>query len=223
VITNPDLARRAIADIAQAIGRSGLVINTSGNASARLTDGRIAITPNGVPYEEIQVEDVVILGADGTRSIGSRPPSSEAALHLACYEASEASAIVHTHSRFATTLSALVDEVPPIHYQMASLGWPIVVGEYATFGSPELAAHTVVALGNRNAALMRNHGAITIAPSLAEALSRAITLEWVCEIFYRATLIGQPSILSTEEMQVVHRKQGRLAAIRADTTGVTEQ
>jgi len=213
VITDLDVARRAVANIARALGRSDLVINTSGNASARLADGRIAITPNGVPYEEIQVEDVAILGADGRHSIGSRPPSSEAALHLACYAASGASAIVHTHPRFATTLSTIVDEVPPIHYQMASLGWPIVVGEYATFGSPELAAHTVAALGDRNAALMRNHGAIAIGSSPAEALSRAITLEWVCEIFYRAMLIGQPSILEADEMQ----------AIRADATGVTEK
>jgi len=210
-------ARQTVADVAKALGRSGLVIHTSGNVSVRLEDGRIAITPNGVPYEQLELDDIAIVGTDGAQQFGSRPPSSETLLHLACYEArDEERAIVHTHSTFATILSTLVDEVPPIHYQMADLGWPIVVGEYATFGSQQLAKHTVEALGDRNVALMKNHGMIALAAGADHALRRATTAEWICEVFYRARLLGRPSLIESDELDIVLSKQRQLAASRAE-------
>jgi L-fuculose-phosphate aldolase len=117
------------------------------------------------------------------------------------------SAIVHAHPRFATTLSALVKEVPAIHHEMADLGWPLRVAEYGRFGSQQLADQTVAALGDRNAVLMKNHGMVAVAGDAGAALGRALATEWVCEVFYRALLVGEPALLPEGELAAVSEER----------------
>ena len=115
-------------------------------------------------------------------------------------------AIVHTHAPAATALSALVDEVPAIHYQVASFGGPVAVAPYATYGTGELAANVVTALAGRSACLMANHGAVTTGPDLRTAVTRAQALEWVCDVYLRAAAAGQPRLLPAAEIENVVRK-----------------
>ena len=115
-------------------------------------------------------------------------------------------AIVHTHAPAATALSALVDEVPAIHYQVASFGGPVAVAPYATYGTGELAANVVTALAGRSACLMANHGAVTTGPDLRTAVTRARALEWVCDVYLRAAAAGRPRLLPPEEIETVVRK-----------------
>jgi L-fuculose-phosphate aldolase len=115
-------------------------------------------------------------------------------------------AIVHTHAPAATALSALVDEVPAIHYQVASFGGPVAVAPYATYGTDELAANVVAALAGRSACLMANHGAVTTGPDLRTAVTRARALEWVCDVYLRAAAAGRPRLLPPEEIETVVRK-----------------
>src|SRR2546423_12971289 len=95
---------------------------------------------------------------------------------LSVSRASDAAAVVHTHSPFATTLGTLIEELPPIHYLISLLGGPVRVAPYATPGSAELADHMAKALEGRSAALLGNHGTITTGDTLAKAYSRALLL-----------------------------------------------
>lgn len=97
----------------------------------------------------------------------------------------------------------MVDVVPPIHYLVAALGGPVPVAPYATPGTQELADAIASALDGRSGVLLQNHGALTIGQSLEEAYSRSVTLEWLCALYYRATLFGEPRLLSEEEMDRV--------------------
>jgi L-fuculose-phosphate aldolase len=115
-------------------------------------------------------------------------------------------AIVHTHAPAATALSALVDEVPAIHYQVASFGGPVAVAPYATYGTDKLAANVVTALAGRSACLMANHGAVTTGPDLRTAVTRAQALEWVCDVYLRAAAAGRPRLLPAAEIETVVRK-----------------
>jgi L-fuculose-phosphate aldolase len=201
--------RAGVAAACGQLAAAGLVVGTAGNVSARAGE-LIAVTPSGLDYTELTAELVGVHRLDGTAVEAPLRPSSELPLHLAVYAAAEAGpevgAIVHTHSPAATATSALVDEVPAIHYQVSAFGGPVAVAPYATYGTDELAANVVAALAGRSACLMANHGAVTTGPDLRTALTRARALEWVCDVWLRAAAAGRPRLLPPDEIENVVRK-----------------
>lgn len=206
--------RQQVADTARKLLETGLVVNTSGNVSIRSAD-HIAITPSGCAYETLSARDIVVIDLQGDVVDGDLLPSSETPLHLALYAAKpDIGAIVHTHSVYATAVSALVKELPAIHYQVVTLGGPVPVTPYRTFGTPELAAAVTEAMQDRTAVLMQNHGATTIGNSLDEALARTITLEWLARVFLIASDAGSPSMIDSEELARVEAQMERLAKER---------
>jgi L-fuculose-phosphate aldolase len=150
---------------------------------------------------------------DGSAPPGSRP-SSETPLHRAVYAATDAGAIVHTHSHFATVLSTLVDELPPIHYAIHAFGGPVRVARYETFGTAALADSVTEALEGRTGALMANHGAIVCGRDLPHAVGLAVTLEWLASVYYHARLAGSPHILSDADIDAVRDQIHGLEATR---------
>src|ERR1700744_5360692 len=124
------------------LAAGGLVVGTPGNVSPRAGE-LIAVTPSGLDYAELWAELVGVHRLDGEPVEAPLRPSSELPLHLAVYAATGAGALVHTHSPAATATSALVDEVPAIHYQVAAFGGPVAVAPYATYGTDQLAGHGV--------------------------------------------------------------------------------
>jgi len=199
--------RLDVATTALDLLKTGLVVNTSGNVSIRVDD-QIAITPSGCNYENLTAKDIVVLDLDGTVVDGDLLPSSETPLHLSVYAADPGvGAIVHTHSVYATAVSTLIKELPAIHYQIGDLGGPVPVAPYQTFGTPELAASVTTALKGRSAALMQNHGAVTVANTVAQALARSVTLEWLARVYLIATQSGSPSLIDDDELQRVVQQQ----------------
>ncbi|MEM7503195.1 MAG: class II aldolase/adducin family protein [Pseudomonadota bacterium] len=195
--------RTEVAETAKRLLDTGLVVNTSGNVSVRV-DQRVAITPSGCAYETLTAKDVLVVDLAGEIVDGDLLPSSETPLHLSVYEAKpEARAIVHTHSVYATAVSTLLDELPAIHYQITTLGGPVPVAPYRTFGTPELAEVVTTAMRGRSAMLMRNHGATTIGATAEEALARTITLEWLARVYLIANQAGDPSIIDDDELNRV--------------------
>ena len=136
------------------------MIGTAGNLSVRAGDS-VVVTPTGCVLSEVGPDEMTVVDLDGEVQDGG-PPTSELGLHLGVYERFEwAGAVVHTHSPMATAVGCVLDELPPIHYQMLALGGPVRVAPYATFGSDELHANVLAALEGHTAALMQNHGALT--------------------------------------------------------------
>ena len=116
-------------------------------------------------------------------------------------------AIVHAHSPFATTLACLDRGIPAFHYMVAVAGGAdIRCAAYATFGTQALADQVLRALDRRNACLLAHHGMIAVGVSLKEALALAVEVETLAEMYWRALQIGEPSILSGQEMEIVLEK-----------------
>lgn len=199
-------AREAIVATCRELSRTGLVVGTAGNVSVREGD-LVAVTPSGVRYAELAPGVVGVHRLDGTAVEALLAPTSELPLHLAIYAARpEAGAVVHTHSPAATALSALVDEVPPVHYYTAMFGGQVHVAPYATYGTQELADNTVRALHDRTACLMGNHGAVTVGPDLVTAHEKCVYLEWLCDVYLRAASAGTPRLLPPAEIAAVVEK-----------------
>lgn len=198
--------RRRLCSTGRLMVSSGLVLGTSGNISVRSGD-LVAVSPGGVWLGDLAPEDCPVVDLAGHRVEGGRAPSSETPMHLAIYEATDAAAIVHTHSTYGAVVATTMTELPPIHYNTLLLGGVVKVAEYATYGTPELAENVRTAMaGGKRAALMANHGGVTIGHDLEEAYTNAQLLEWLCGVYVRAKTIGEPRILTERELlQVLER------------------
>lgn len=189
-----DAARSEIAVACRELARAGLVTGTAGNVSARVGD-RVAVTATGAGFAGMTAADVTVLDLAGN-PVGDGPsPTSETRLHLEIYRRYGSGAVVHTHPVAGTALACVLDELPVVHYQLLALGGPVRVAPYRTFGTSELATAVADALDGRRGALMANHGAVTHGSDLDHAFELALTLEWTCELYWRAAALGSPRIL----------------------------
>jgi L-fuculose-phosphate aldolase len=202
--------REEISRVARQLISSGLVTGTSGNVSARTSEGDMLITPSGVDYKVLGPDEVVLVDLEMNVLEGSLVPSTETPMHTGIYKArGNVDAVVHTHSRFATTLACLGWEIPPVHYMLTTLGpdGRIPLAPYVLYGTQELANHAANALGeSHNACLLANHGTIAVGESAEKAFSRTVVLEEMAEVYYRARLAGEPVLLNPEEVAEVAAK-----------------
>ena len=203
--------REEVAQVARQLIESGLVTGTSGNVSTRTPEGDVLITPSALDYAQLGAEDVLLVSVETKELLeGSLKPSTETPMHTGIYRArSEVGAVVHTHSRFATTLACLGWEIPPVHYMLTTLSddGRIPLAPYATYGTEELAGYVSEALRETcNACLLQNHGTITVGEGPKQAFSRTVVLEEMAQIYYRARVAGQPILLTEEQVEEVAGK-----------------
>jgi len=209
-----DGVRVEVVRVARLMRVRGLVVGTSGNVGARLDDGRIAITPSSMEYDEMTPDDVVIVETDGSPSEGRRRPSSELPIHVALFAARpDIRAIVHTHSPFATAYSAARREIPAVHYVLAPLVASgrdrLGVAPYATFGTEELARNAAATLGPDHAVLLANHGSIAVGTTLGSALGRAERVEELATLAWRAEQIGGATLLDADQLDRAREQMAR--------------
>lgn len=202
-------ARRAVVSAARTMNAACNNRGRAGNVSARLRtaafDGFL-VTPSGMDYESTSEEDVVALDLGGSvRDALARKPSSEWRMHADVYRArTDASAVVHTHSMFATTLACLGRAIPAFHYMVAVAGGrDIRCAPYARFGTQELADAVLPALDGRKACLLAHHGTIALGDTPAAALRLAAEVEALAEMYWRVLQIGEPILLGDAEMDGV--------------------
>ncbi|MCS6785845.1 MAG: class II aldolase/adducin family protein [Thiobacillaceae bacterium] len=192
-----------LAEAARQTVALGLNRGAEGNVSVRLHDGFL-ITPSGLPNAALTAEQMVYMSLDGAHR-GALKPSSEWRLHRDLYRARpEVKAVVHAHSPYAVSLACLRTAIPPFHYMVAAAGGhDIPCAPYATFGTEALSQAVLTAMTDRKACLMANHGLVAVGASLTEALRLAEIVEELAAQYWRARLMGEPVLLTSEEMDEV--------------------
>lgn len=194
--------RDAVAGACRHLAAQGLVIGTAGNISARNGD-LIAVTPTGADLSTVTPDMVTVIDLDGEVVDGDLAPTSEVPLHTGIYKGTNALAITHAHAMASTALSCSHDELPPLHYSCLGLGGAPRTAAYATFGSEELAENVLNALKGRNAAMMQNHGSVAYGSRMAEAVERLELLEWLAELYWRASSMGTPHVLTDKDFEAI--------------------
>lgn len=184
----------------------GVNQGTSGNISVRVDEGFL-ITPSGLPYSEMQPEDIVLMDLDAN-STGTRKPSSEWRFHRdIMLKKPEVGAVIHLHSMFCTTLSILRREIPAVHYMIAAAGGSTIpCVPYVTWGTQELADEIIHALKDRLACLLANHGMVCVGPNLRKAAWLAVEVETLAAQYWRALQVGAPHVLPDDEIARVLEK-----------------
>jgi len=197
-----DRLRAGVVKACRELARSGLVIGSAGNVSARAGD-LVLVTPTGARLATLSADELAVVDLHGALVDAPLLPTSELPLHLAVYRNFDAGAVVHTHPPMATAVACVADELPCIHYTLLSLGGSVRVAPYVTFGTAELAAGVVAALQGRTAALMGGHGAVTYGADVGEAMAATELLEWACGVYVHACACGTPRVLDEQERRAV--------------------
>ena len=188
----------------------------SGNVSVR-TDlsGKegFFITPSGIKYNDLQEDKIVFLEMDEKKNEQKildhgLNPSSEWKFHQDIYiNKPDAIAIVHAHSPYATAVSAHGKNIPAFHYMVALAGGnDIKCADYATFGTKQLSKNIIQALNDRKGCLMSNHGQVAFGKNLDQAFELAEEIENICHQYINTIKLGNPKILSFEEMNKILEK-----------------
>lgn len=205
--------RQTVAETGRKMLSEGLTKATGGNVSARVGNDYVAVSPSGIPYDEINGPDVPVVDLDATRLDGELEPSAETPMHTAVYrERADVGGIIHTHSPYATTFASLGEPIEASHYLIAYAGDKVPVAPYETYGTDALGTVAAETLGEGyNACLLENHGVLTVGETVEGAFETALMVEYCARIHYQARAIGEPKILPDEE---VDRLVERFASYR---------
>ena len=200
--------RKSIVQYGRNLITAQLTTGKGGNLSIyNRAEGLVAIKPSGVCYFDMTPADVVVVDLDGNIVDGNLKPSSEIQFHLGLYKyRADINAVVHTHQIYATTIACLNWELPAVHYLVGVSGNKVPLAPYATYGSKELSENILKSIGNYNACLLANHGLVTVGANIDAAFATAEVIELVSRLYYQARCIGDPVILSNNEMKVVIKK-----------------
>ena len=179
----------------------------SGNVSVRFENGFL-ITPSGVKYSSLKSKDIVFVSLKGNFDKKKGIPSSEWKFHQDIYlNKKNAKAIVHAHSTNATAIASHNKSIPAFHYMVAMAGGhDIKCAKYATYGTRELSKNILKALKGRKACLISNHGQIAFEENLPKAFELAEEVENISLQYITSLKLGEPKILSINEMKKVLSK-----------------
>lgn len=173
----------------------GLVEGTAGNISARQEDGTVVITPSSVSYEEMALEDLVVIDLDGEAISAKegRSASSEKLLHTACYRAFEdIGSVIHSHPVYATMFAVAHQDIPACIDEFSIyVGGDVRCSDYAASGSQDVGDEAVKALQGRGAALIANHGMVAVGPRPSTVLHITALVERSAQIVWGARALGE--------------------------------
>ncbi len=201
--------RAEVARYAKKMVASGLVRAAQGNLSARDPQtGLICITPSGMDYDLVAAEDILVIDDQGAVVEGApdHRPSVETPLHtLILRRRSDIHCVMHTHSLYATAFGVVYEPLPMALAESAlCLGGVVPIAPYQMSGTPEFAALIAETLGEGNAVIWGNHGAMVVGPSLSGAFSAAHALEDGAHVYALARQLGTPVLLSPDEVEKLH-------------------
>ena len=174
--------------IARSMFNRGYSFGTAGNISIRSGE-TVYATPTGSSFGTLTADALAACDLEG-KPLNPQRPTKELPFHLAAYRArTEARAVVHLHSTYATALASIqgLDEsnaLPPItaYFAMRVPSLPCV--PYLPPGDVGLATEVERLAKNTPAMLMRNHGSIAIGKSLVEAAALAEELEETARLYF---------------------------------------
>jgi L-fuculose-phosphate aldolase len=202
--------RAAMVATCRAMDAKGINQGTAGNLSVRHGAGFL-ITPSSLPYDTMQPEDIVEMGWDG--SYVGRRPSSEWRFHRDILKArADVQVVLHCHSSFATAVACHHRDIPAFHYMVGVMGGTTLrCARYATFGTQALSDAAIAALEGRMACLLGQHGQIALGKSLDHALWMAVEVETLARMYVQALALGEPPVLSDDEMARVIAQMTRMS------------
>jgi ribulose-5-phosphate 4-epimerase/fuculose-1-phosphate aldolase len=198
----------------RAFGRFGFDEGVAGHITARdpeRTD-EFWVNPFGMSFKQITVDDLIRVNhagevVEGTWSVNQAAFAIHSSIHAA---RPDVVAAAHSHSKFGRAFATLGRTLEPLTQDSA-----IFYGDHALFDDytgvvddPEEGKRIAHALGGAKAAILRNHGLLTVGQSVEEAIFWYVTMERTCEVELLARAAGEPQPMSAAAAEAAHAQVG---------------
>ncbi|WAM31848.1 class II aldolase/adducin family protein [Caldicellulosiruptor naganoensis] len=204
---NLEHVKSQICRVGRIMYERGYISGPDGNISVRVDKDTIITTPSGVSKGFLKEDMLVTIDIDGNVLEKTQfKPSSEIKMHLKVYrEREDVNACVHAHSPFATTFAVLRKPLdkPILAESVFIFGGYIPVAPFATPSTVEVPESISPFVKDYDAILLSNHGVLTYDKDLEMAFYKLEIVEFWAKILFLSSQIGQPQVLSPEEVQKV--------------------
>jgi len=203
----PDTAlKQQLVDCIRMLEQSD-IIDYNGHASIRVGDDRLLINIGSCQRSQLKVGDICTIDMEGNVIEGSGRPPLEFHLHAGIYRArADVKAVVHAHPKWSTFLTMVGESYQPV-YAQGSLVYPMpVLDSPNSINNRAMADRLAATLGDRPAAMMKSHGAVTVGKDIVEAFVLANYLEENAYRQYMALQIGKPYAFSEKEVALCREK-----------------
>ncbi|PXX71527.1 L-fuculose 1-phosphate aldolase [Nocardia tenerifensis] len=207
-----DEVRRLVIQASHALAAAGLGDMVWGHASVRDPDGRGAwMKAAGWGFEEIDEDRVVLVSPSGSVLDGTGRRHLEYPIHTEIMaRRDDVGAVVHTHAPALAAFASLDRVLHPISHDAVPFTYPQLprfTETGALIATPELGGALARSLGDADAVLIPNHGAVTVGPDAATAVMYAVLLERACRTELLAAAAGGPMVWSDEDETRFKREQ----------------
>jgi L-fuculose-phosphate aldolase len=169
-----------------------LLVGLDGNLSARLSDELVLCTQAGCHKGLLTDDHLVVIDMDGKKVRGKGEPTSEMAMHLACYrERPDVEAVVHAHPPLcvAFTIAGVSMARCILPEVVLTLG-AVPTLEYQTTGTQTLGDKVGEAIRSHDAVMMDRHGAVCVGTTVEEAFCKLEVIEHSAKIMKAARDLG---------------------------------
>ena len=175
------------------------------------------INAYGLLFEEMTASSLVKVDLDGNVVMDTPYPINPAGftIHSAVHAARpDVECVLHTHTKAGVAVSAQVGGLLPISqvslFPLTSLGYHDYEGVAL---NPEEKPRLVADLGQNTSLILRNHGLLTVGPSIPDAFLAMYVLESACQTQLLAQSAG---------VELVQVNQRIVKGIRAQAEQVTK-
>jgi L-fuculose-phosphate aldolase len=205
-MTDPAQSRQQLVDCIRMLERAD-IIDYNGHASIRAGEGRMYINIGSCQRSRLTVADICTIDFEGNVIEGNGKPPLEFHLHAGIYKARpDVNAVVHAHPKWSTFLTMVGQPYEPV-YAQGSLLYPMpVLDSPNSINNPKMAARLAGTLGDRSAAMMKSHGAVTVGKNIVEAFVLANYMEENAYRQYMALQIGKPYSFNEQELALCREK-----------------
>lgn len=183
------------------------IIDYNGHASVLLDGGQMLINIGSCQRSRLTVADICTITMEGEVVEGAGKPPLEFHLHAGIYRARpDVKAVVHAHPKWSTFLSMTGHAYEPV-YAQGSLVYPVpLLDSPNSINNRVMADRLAATLGDRPAAMMKSHGAVTVGASIVEAFVLANYMEENAYRQYMALQIGKPYTFNAHELALCREK-----------------
>jgi L-ribulose-5-phosphate 4-epimerase len=196
--------KQMLVDAILMLERAG-IIDFNGHASWRVPEQQCMLINSGASVRSaLTAEDIVMVDFDGKLIEGEAPPPMEFHIHSEIYRRRpDVGSVIHAHPLWSTLFSSTGKPVEPVIMQAAVLGEIRTFDKIASINEKQLGEELAEALGPHHIALLTSHGSVIAAGSLLEAFVLAVYLEENAERQYLARQLGEPTVLTPEQISVI--------------------
>ncbi len=198
--------KEAIVKCIRMLEQSGIV-DYNGHASVRLGDNSMLINVGSCQRSNLTAADICKIDFDGNLVEGNGRPPLEFHLHAGIYKVrTDINAVIHAHPNWSTILTTAGKDYLPVYAQGALVHPLPILDSPNSINNQGMAKRLTDVLGDRPAALMKAHGAVTVGTSIVDAFVLLNYLEDNAYRQYMATQIGEPYCFTQDEIAASKEK-----------------